>query len=375
MSDISISFPPGFMAWFLLGQAVPITSLALAALVAIFVLRTGQCRRVWLRSALVIVGGAWLVGISFWAAGVVDRIRTAGYQAQHHFQLDKTTLLGGIEVPAGAWVSIDEHGAIYALEVGENASVAINGALWLGDIQLIPAIDRTFADRWIASGTLAADAVLQGIACRAGGLVVFSTPDGALSHCIAARRTVVSAEIPENGSIRVVGLACMPDQEIRLWGRQRRLGGCVLADTATVGSVICAGGAEIVMMGDGLTICTLASAQQIGPFDLSAGARVHFNQGRLDEVAGISTPLAVSGVTLPPGSTVSLCERAWEAEWAEIPEDRYVAIAGTKLTGRLNFDCGKFQYGSLFEDSVVGGRRLPRGTGISSDDLGAGHSR
>lgn len=88
-----------------------------------------------------------------------------------------------------------------------------------------------------------------------------------------------------------------------------------------------------------------------------------------------STPLAVSGVTLPPGSTVSLCERAWEAEWAEIPEDRYVAIADTKLTGRLNFDCGKFQYGSLFEDSVLGGRRLPRGTGISSDDLGAGHSR
>jgi hypothetical protein len=167
----------------------------------------------------------------------------------------------------------------------------------------------------------------------------------------------------------------MPDQEIRLWDGRRRLGGCVLAESATVGSVVCAGGAETVMTGDGLTICTLASAQQIEGFDLSAGARVHFNQGRLDKVAGISTPFAVSGITLPPGSTVSLCERAWEAEWAEIPDDRYVTIAGTKLTGRLNFDCGKFQYGSLFEDSVLGGRRLPRGTGISSDDLGAGHSR
>jgi hypothetical protein len=42
---------------------------------------------------------------------------------------------------------------------------------------------------------------------------------------------------------------------------------------------------------------------------------------------------------------------------------------GIKLTGRLNFDCGTFEYGSLYEDSVVGGQRMARGAGVSYDDL------
>ena len=52
-----------------------------------------------------------------------------------------------------------------------------------------------------------------------------------------------------------------------------------------------------------------------------------------------------------------------------MPEGSYVAIAGVKLTGRMNFECGKFEYGALFEEAVLAGRRLPRGAAISSDDL------
>jgi len=52
-----------------------------------------------------------------------------------------------------------------------------------------------------------------------------------------------------------------------------------------------------------------------------------------------------------------------------VPEDSYVAIAGVKLTGRMNFDCGKFEYGALFEDTVLHGRLLPRGASISDNDL------
>jgi hypothetical protein len=52
-----------------------------------------------------------------------------------------------------------------------------------------------------------------------------------------------------------------------------------------------------------------------------------------------------------------------------VPEDNYVGIAGAKLTGRMNFDCGKFEYGALFEDTVLHGRRLPRGAEISYDDV------
>jgi hypothetical protein len=52
-----------------------------------------------------------------------------------------------------------------------------------------------------------------------------------------------------------------------------------------------------------------------------------------------------------------------------VPEDSYVMIAGVKLTGRMNFDCGRFEYGVLFEDTVLHGRRLARGAGISYGDV------
>ena len=82
-----------------------------------------------------------------------------------------------------------------------------------------------------------------------------------------------------------------------------------------------------------------------------------------------SAPLAISGIVLPSGTVVGLCDRSWEVEWLSVREDSYVAIAGVKLTGRMNFDCGKFEYGALFDDTVLGGRRLPRGAAISYEDM------
>ena len=86
-------------------------------------------------------------------------------------------------------------------------------------------------------------------------------------------------------------------------------------------------------------------------------------------MATTSASLAISGIVLPSGTVVGLCDRSWEVEWLSVPEDSYVAIAGVKLTGRMNFDCGKFEYGALFEDTVLHGRLLPRGASISDNDL------
>jgi hypothetical protein len=62
---------------------------------------TGHIRHArWLQFTLAIVGGLWLGGISFWAAGLVDRIKTDIYQSQHHYRLDKTTVLAGIDIPS-----------------------------------------------------------------------------------------------------------------------------------------------------------------------------------------------------------------------------------------------------------------------------------
>ena len=56
-----------------------------------------------------------------------------------------------------------------------------------------------------------------------------------------------------------------------------------------------------------------------------------------------SEQFSISGIDLPPGTVVGLCDQSWDVEWLSVPEDSYVTIAGIKLTGRMNFDCGKFE--------------------------------
>jgi hypothetical protein len=203
--------------------------------------------------------------------------------------------------------------------------------------------------------------------------VEFSEYGGDLQHCTLSGRTEVSAEIDDGqGGRRTMKLACAADQDIWLRTFERRvLERCVLAETATIGVIACAGGHEIVLSGDGLDSCALASAQRVRVFDLSAGSLVGFTQGRLERLKTppTSAPLAISGLDLPPGTVVHLCDQSSELDWLLVPEDSYVMLAGVKLTGRMNFDCGKFQYGTLFEATVLGGRLLPRGATISHDDV------
>jgi hypothetical protein len=371
MSDISISFPPWIATWFLLGEAAPFLTLVIIALVAAFLVSRGRLRR-GLKWTLAIVGGLWLGGISFWAAGLVDQMQTAVYVARHHYRLDKATVLAGIEVPRGSWVSVDEKGVLYEIDTEGDAVVSIDGASWQGEIRLIYGRTRTAADRGIIkSATLVADAAIQGMPCRAGALVEFSEFGSGLEHCSLAQHARVTAEIEdEKGKKSTADLVCAAGQDVFL---QASDGGllerCVLAEAATVGTIACAGGKEILFAGAGLDSCTLAAAQRVGASDLSAGTLIRFTRGSLSEfeMPPSSASVAVSGIEVPPGTVVSLCER--DIGWLEVPEDRYVTIAGIKLTGRLNFDCGKFQYGALFEDNVLGDRRLPRGAAISADDL------
>jgi hypothetical protein len=248
MSDISISFPPWMIAWFLLGEATPVITFVLIGIAAalFFSRSTGHIRRAhWLKGTLVIVGALWLGGISFWAVGLVDQIKTDIYQAQHHYRLDKAAVLAGIAIPRGSWVSIDEEGLLYAIETAEGAVVSIDGALWRDDIRLISPHDRDTGDRGIIkSATLAADATIQGIPCRAGTLVEFSEYGGELQHCTLTERTDVPAEIDEGqGGKTTKDVSCAANWDVWLGIFERRLlERCVLAETAMVGMIACAGG-------------------------------------------------------------------------------------------------------------------------------------
>ena len=146
---------------------------------------------------------------------------------------------------------------------------------------------------------------------------------GELQHCTLAQPTVVAAEIADAGGGRItLNLACAAGREIdfRIVGH-RLLEHCVLAQPAEVGGVACAGGEEIALSGDGLDACTLASAQRVGAFDLAAGTRIRFSQGRLSEIETIrgSAPLAVSGLDIPPGTTIALCDRSPDIDYLEVP--------------------------------------------------------
>jgi len=386
MSDISFVLPFWMIAWIWLGQALPVTTLLMLGLGAAFLLGRRRVRlRRWLTwpvailpaAVAAVVGAAWIAGIGFWAAGLADQIRSDNYRAQHHYRLETASVVAGIALPQGSWVSLDEAGRLYEIEAGPGVAVSIDGALWQGDIRLNLPADPTASNRGIVrSATLAADATLQGTPCRAGEPVEFAEDGGELQHCNLAEPTVVAAEIADAGGGGItLKLACAAGRGIdfRIVGH-RLLEHCVLAEAAAVGGVACAGGEEIALSGDGLDACSLASAQRVGGFDLAAGDRIRFNQGRLSEIETIrgSAPLAVSGLDLPPGTTIALCDGSPDIAYLLVPEDSAVTVGGVKLTGRMNFDCGKFQYGSLFEDTLLGGRSLPRHTSISREDIFGG---
>ncbi len=115
MSDVSITFPTWMVAWFLLGQAAPVTTLGIIGLGAGLLFGRGT-RRVGLlrclKCALAIVVTVWVAGISYWAFGLADRIMTDIYRARHHYRLAKATIMAGIELPQGSGVFVDEKGRL-----------------------------------------------------------------------------------------------------------------------------------------------------------------------------------------------------------------------------------------------------------------------
>ena len=195
MSDISISFSWWALGWFAAGEAAPLTTIVVAILAAALLLAcragsSGLSR--WLQISLVLVGAVWLAGICVWAFGLADEISTRIYETRHHYQLDRTAVVAGITLPAGAWISIDEQGRLYRVETAPDAWVSIDATPWRGDIQLVMPDLRRAGQGIVQSGILAADAVLQGTPCRAGNTAQFSDDGGELLHCTLAERSVIA---------------------------------------------------------------------------------------------------------------------------------------------------------------------------------------
>ncbi len=149
---------------------------------------------------------------------------------------------------------------------------------------------------------------------------------------------------------------------------------CTLAVNSEVQGILCAAGTEIEIYDSRLISCKLAAAQNFNGLEIPAGSILHFTDTpqRVAQFAlpEMNSPLPAFGMDLPSHVQVSICRDRWTVDQVAVPEHAYVEIAGVKLTSYLNFDCGLFHFGSLFEDTRIRGEIWASGRSVFREDLG-----
>ena len=376
MSDVGINIPPWFGIAILLFFLLPFTTVILAGLgIAWFGLRRrpGRLRAVvkWMALAIAplwlggaVLGGLWLVG----------EIKRGIYGGQHYFNLHDEAEVDGVRLPAGTQVTLYEDGALDVAELREGAAVALHGATWQGKLEFaMPAQASNGKHGQITTGTLAAPSVIEGIPCQAGPEVHFFS-DGSLMYCTLSADTTVGATIRAVDRVATTqNFRCRAGNSIHLQGTRPsgQLESCVLAEPVQIGQTICVDNAELQIWNGLLQTCTLAKPTRLGPLDLPAGSKVTYYTGAPSSFMLSQTGDAIDGfgLRLPPGTEAFFCSEAMALRQLSVDRSRYVAFAGVKLTGDIEFDCGKFRNGQLFEDAVVAGNQRRAGDLVTQADL------
>lgn len=154
---------------------------------------------------------------------------------------------------------------------------------------------------------------------------------------------------------------------------ERQVARCTLAAPARLQNISCAAGADIEIIGANLTRCTLAEARAFDELEIPAGSVLQLSgtPRRLERslLPAMGSPLPAFGVQLPSHSEVWLCRTDWALDQIIVPNDAFVEIGGVKLTGTLNFDCGVFRLGNLFEDNRIAGEIWSKGRTVFRESL------
>jgi hypothetical protein len=377
MSDIGLNFSALDILGFGAIIGLPITTIILAVLAALrlYARRVGWRRgRRWaLDAGIIAVAPLWGVGAGLLGWLLVDDVIEEMHAARRHFVLAGERSISGVRLPAGSVIELDDSDRLVSVRLPAAATVSLDGTTWRDELEFLPTDPATPAR--IRSAVPTADAAFDDIPCRVGQPVVFAG-SGRLLSCMLARDTPAQAEVADvRGRLRPVHLVCAADRAFELQPGEaaQMVERCTLAEPAEVADLLCANGAEIEIYNGRLVSCTLAAARVFEGVAIPEGSILHLTNTphRVERflLPTLLSPLRAFGMDLPSSAEVRVCGERWDVDQVSVPNGAYVEIAGVKLAGFLNFDCGVFRDGSLFEDSRIHGAMLPGGRTVFRADL------
>jgi hypothetical protein len=361
-------FPWWFLPLSILTLAVPVTSLALIGTgLGWFISRrkgrAGAARAfAWWTAA---IAAFWLPGAGFGGWMISGMMAEDAERARLNYTVREATVIDGIDIPAGAMVSRGEDGALRSVSLPDGVTLAASGATWQHGVEF-------GARGWVTDASLAADATIQNIPCQHDQMVRFWSKDE-LGGCTLSRDATVEVTIKEaNGTSRRQSFSCRAGTaiETQLLGHGE-MGVCTLATPAAIGGVTCAAGAELKLVNAMLYSCTLAQQTRFGPVELPPGSFVAYVGGRPEwfRLPPAGPSVDGFGLSLPVGTEAGFCYQSEALQRLSVDQTAFVTIAGVKLTGAIDFDCGQFHSGVLFEDAMIGGKQRQRGEVVSQADL------
>src|SRR4029077_11503267 len=133
----------------------------------------------------------WLTGTGFGAWMISGMMAEDAERARLNYKVSEATVIDGVDIPAGARVSLNNDGTLRAVSLPDGVSLAASGASWQHVVDF-------GAHGLVSDGSLAADAVIHGIPCRRDHVADFWNKDQ-LKGCTLSRDTTVEVTITETG--------------------------------------------------------------------------------------------------------------------------------------------------------------------------------
>src|ERR1700730_6989895 len=205
MSDIGLNITVLDIFVYGVIAALPLTTILLVILV---VARRGighaATRRGlhWaLNAGIIAVGPFWAIGAGLtgwlWINGVTEEMRAAS----RHFTLTADRTIDGVDLPAGAEVTLDDYDRLESAALPSGIAVALDGSTWRGFIKFGYRQETDLsAPTRISVGVPGTDTAFDGVLCRAGQPVAFWVPEVcAPAHSPRIRRHRTTLPTPSVG--------------------------------------------------------------------------------------------------------------------------------------------------------------------------------